>query len=380
LTTDRFGNANSAYSFNGINNSISVNNSATLNIQNYSGISMSGWVKIVALGNQPHAMVNFHQGNGQNINYVFDYSGIGGFGGLEFTNYNVNSPAVFIPSSPGVTVDSWYFISVTSDFLTNTSRLYVNGQLSGESSNTLVKPISPYLKFGVHGNSGVWWLNGVLDDIAIYNRALSAAEIQQLYSLGNVSYSWSTGATTPSITVTPAQSTSYTCTATNTTGSTTSSVTVTVADTLTWTGAVDTDWHKACNWSPQFVPKCCNNVSVPVTTNQPIVSGVAAAEDLTIYTTNGALLTVNTGANLQITDCPTTITTAACPSLAVLTTTTVSSISQTTAISGGTISYQGASAITSRGVCWSTSINPTIANSLQPMEQEWERSHLIFQV
>jgi hypothetical protein len=103
---------------------------------------------------------------------------------------------------------------------------------------------------------------------------------------------------------------------------------------------------------------------VPLTTNQPIVSGVAAAEDLTIYTTNGAQLTVNNGANLQIADCPTSITTTACPSLAVITTTAVSSITQTTAVSGGTISYQGASAITARGVCWSTSPNPTIANSI----------------
>jgi hypothetical protein len=50
--------------------------------------------------------------------------------------------------------------------------------------------------------------------------------------------------------------------------------------------------------------------------------------------------------------------------LAVLTTTAMSGITQTTAVSGGTISYQGASAITARGVCWSTSPNPTIANSI----------------
>jgi uncharacterized protein (TIGR02145 family) len=214
------------------------------------------------------------------------------------------------------------------------------------------------------GLQGFQYFNGKLDDIAIYNRALSATEIQQLYNLGNVTYSWSTGATTPSITVTPTQTTSYSCTATNSSGSTTSSVTINVADTLTWTGTVDTDWHKPCNWSPQFVPKCCNNVAVPLTTNQPIVSGVAAAEDLTIYTTNGAQVTVNNGANFQIATCPTAITTTACPSLAVITTTAVSSITQTTAVSGGTISYQGASAIAARGVCCGTSPNPTIANSL----------------
>jgi uncharacterized protein (TIGR02145 family) len=218
-------------------------------------------------------------------------------------------------------------------------------------------------RYNVTLNNFTESFNGRIDELAFWNRVLTAAEIQQLYTLGNVNYSWSTGATTPSITVSPVQTTSYSCTATNSAGSTTSSVTVTVADSLTWTGQFDTDWHKPCNWSPQFVPKCCNNVAIPLTTNQPIVSGVAAAEDLTIYTTNGAQITVNTGANLQIADCPATVTTTACPSLAVLTTTAVSSITQTTAVSGGTISYQGASAISARGICWNTSINPTIVNS-----------------
>jgi uncharacterized protein (TIGR02145 family) len=49
--------------------------------------------------------------------------------------------------------------------------------------------------------------------------------------------------------------------------------------------------------------------------------------------------------------------------LALLTTTAASSITQTTAVSGGTITYQGSSAITARGVCWSTSPNPTLSNS-----------------
>jgi uncharacterized protein (TIGR02145 family) len=49
--------------------------------------------------------------------------------------------------------------------------------------------------------------------------------------------------------------------------------------------------------------------------------------------------------------------------LALLTTTAASSIAQTTAVSGGTITYQGSSAITARGVCWSTSPNPTLSNS-----------------
>ena len=44
-------------------------------------------------------------------------------------------------------------------------------------------------------------------------------------------------------------------------------------------------------------------------------------------------------------------------------TTAVSSITTTTAISGGTISADGGSSITAKGVCWSTSTNPTITGN-----------------
>jgi hypothetical protein len=274
---------------------------------------------------------------------------------------NHTSSNYFIYSNPGKNDGNWH--NVVCTFGADGMKLYVDGNMEDSNPNSSISSYNGYWRIGGLNDSYSPSFIGKVDDVALYNRALTPTEIQQLYTLANVNYSWSTGATTPSITVSPAQTTPYTCTATNSAGSTTSSVTVTVADSLSWTGLFDTDWHKPCNWSPQFVPKCCNNVVIPVTSNQPIVSGVAAAEDLTIYTTNGAQLTVNTGANLQIADCPTTITTAACPSLAVLTTTAVSSIMQTTAVSGGTITYQGASAITSRGICWSTSQNPTIANS-----------------
>lgn len=56
------------------------------------------------------------------------------------------------------------------------------------------------------------------------------------------------------------------------------------------------------------------------------------------------------------------IVTSLTPTLPTLTTGSVSSITDSTAVTGGTITSQGSSAVTARGVCWSTSTNPTIAN------------------
>ena len=49
--------------------------------------------------------------------------------------------------------------------------------------------------------------------------------------------------------------------------------------------------------------------------------------------------------------------------LPTVTTTNVSNITQTTATSGGNVTSDGGANVTARGVCWSTSQNPTISNS-----------------
>ncbi|MEI7982261.1 MAG: hypothetical protein WCI71_11460, partial [Bacteroidota bacterium] len=46
-----------------------------------------------------------------------------------------------------------------------------------------------------------------------------------------------------------------------------------------------------------------------------------------------------------------------------VTTTAVTSITQTTAVSGGNVTSDGGQTVTARGVCWSQTINPTIAGS-----------------
>ena len=58
-----------------------------------------------------------------------------------------------------------------------------------------------------------------------------------------------------------------------------------------------------------------------------------------------------------------TTTTAILP---VLSTTAVSTITSTSATSGGNISNNGGSIVTTRGICWSTSQNPTIGDSKNP--------------
>jgi hypothetical protein len=61
------------------------------------------------------------------------------------------------------------------------------------------------------------------------------------------------------------------------------------------------------------------------------------------------------GEEIQFTASPT-------PTLAVLSTTLVNSITSTTASSGGTITSDGNTPVTARGICWATTIDPTTDN------------------
>ena len=56
--------------------------------------------------------------------------------------------------------------------------------------------------------------------------------------------------------------------------------------------------------------------------------------------------------------------------LPTVTTTAISNVTTTTASSGGNITFNGGSAVTAEGVCWSTSINPTISRL---MHKRWNR-------
>lgn len=91
-------------------------------------------------------------------------------------------------STTKITADMWYQVTGIYDGINNTISIFVNGQL--ENTKTVPK-ISLYNPSGdyyptIGAYSGISdnhrnYLNGIIDDLRIYNRALSAEEIKALY-------------------------------------------------------------------------------------------------------------------------------------------------------------------------------------------------------
>ena len=171
LTTDRFGNANSAYYF-GDGNYISVPDSASLDSP-YDQITMAAWVRIDEWywsGTDPWAAI-LNKGYYQ---YSFNLWGQAGEASTEIGR-GMHARFDSLPLW-----GTWSHLAVT--YVNGCVYAYLNGTLvgtyicSGDFSSN-----SSELQIGRHYPGAVEYLYGALDDLRIYNRALSAAEVKALY-------------------------------------------------------------------------------------------------------------------------------------------------------------------------------------------------------
>jgi trimeric autotransporter adhesin len=70
--------------------------------------------------------------------------------------------------------------------------------------------------------------------------------------------------------------------------------------TLTWTGAISTDWNLACNWSPASVPTAGNDVVIPNTTIKPTITATTAALAKTVEVQASSILTIAATGSLTV--------------------------------------------------------------------------------
>ena len=171
LTIDRFGEVSSAYSFDGVDDIILANPlRPSLN-------TLSAWINPTSLPSGQFDNTVFTIGDGVddrlNINISNNYVPVYA---VEFTNLNTG-----VGSNVSVSPSDWTLVTATydGDFI----RIYVNGVLSGESqvgARTINYGGVDILGIGDDGVSNNPPFRGTLDEIRIYNRALTIEEIQAL--------------------------------------------------------------------------------------------------------------------------------------------------------------------------------------------------------
>jgi hypothetical protein len=196
LTVDRFGEANMAYSFDG-NSNINVSNAFFNN--GSLDYSLVFWVNLNAI-NSTNTFINTIPHCG----FALGYSYLGNnkfyhYKGPDPYNPNNTTPmscwSIFnrdLFNSDYFFLGEWIQISIVK--ISDDYYYYLNGELDKISSATL-SPIDANcsLIFGAIHN-GSEGMTGRLDDIAIYNRALTPQEIQNLYTGSNITVDTGDGA------------------------------------------------------------------------------------------------------------------------------------------------------------------------------------------
>lgn len=199
LTSDRFGNASSAYAFNGSNNIVVPNFNGNVN---GTGFSISFWATAVTPATRsaflmspddPYNRINIH------VYYVgstyWDFGNIFSSGRLLVSSGN--PPAAN-------TWDHWVFTMSTLNG--GMMRIYRNGAPFGTVQNGFsaynAGPTKSMLIGGGTGtgNSNLWFM-GTLDDVRIYRRSLTQTDVTTLYNTTSLCMQCATPA--PAVNTTP---------------------------------------------------------------------------------------------------------------------------------------------------------------------------------
>ncbi|MEP7255414.1 MAG: LamG domain-containing protein [Ferruginibacter sp.] len=188
ITSDRFGNLNSAWHFNGTYQYMRIPNSSSLNFGKQ--ITLSVWVRPTGFYyGICHASQVLSKGGGNYNpgNYAIRYddalysAGTGCNGKLCDTihqNFR-GTGTILTPYLDYIKKNKWYNVIYTNDG--TTAKLYVDCQLKYSVVFPETFTNSEDLFFGKSDDSLFpFWLNADLDDIRIYNRALKPAEITAL--------------------------------------------------------------------------------------------------------------------------------------------------------------------------------------------------------
>lgn len=78
----------------------------------------------------------------------------------------------------------WYHVVGVAD--SNSTRIYVNGELEGTSTSISTSSLNTQFDIGRHINSDTYRINGAVDDVRIYDRPITDIEVKTLYELGSV--------------------------------------------------------------------------------------------------------------------------------------------------------------------------------------------------
>jgi hypothetical protein len=186
------GEVGQAFNFTDTTQGVHVNASPSLAVKN---LTIEAWIRPNDVSDF-HPILEYGQDTGPDpVEFLYGWNDPGGstpgalFGIFRSTNdanLLINSPGGILPAG------QWSHVAMTFNFTNQTGTLYLNGTAVGSSvfTNGVMTPqTSLPIHIGYRPNTSGEGragdrLSGGLDEVSIYNRTLSASEIQAIYHAG----------------------------------------------------------------------------------------------------------------------------------------------------------------------------------------------------
>ncbi len=141
-------------------------------------VTLSAWIKPMATTGALGAGIITKVNSGANSGYALRFiSGSPGTIRMHVNAYNANYADI-----SGVVLGNWYHVVGTFDG-TNV-RVYLNGVAGSATTDSAISYTTDDVEIGRAFQNNVYSFNGSLDDVRMYNRALSLEEIKKLYNSG----------------------------------------------------------------------------------------------------------------------------------------------------------------------------------------------------
>ncbi|MHC4642424.1 MAG: LamG-like jellyroll fold domain-containing protein [Planctomycetota bacterium] len=183
------GQVNAALTFDGVNDYVDIPYDSSLDLNASEGISLSVWFKLnsyPAGWNQGPIFGLFDSADAGTKNYLFIDKPLYG----NLITWDQAPPSYGWIKSIKPDLETWYHIVAVED--STYKAIYLNGSLdvSDNFSESYQGNKPDTIRIGNRADSVPFYFDGSIDEVAIYDRALSVEEIEQLYDNSSAGYGY----------------------------------------------------------------------------------------------------------------------------------------------------------------------------------------------
>ena len=310
------GEVSQAFNLNGTSAYVSAPDNTTIRP---SSLTLEAWVLFASIPSTG-VIVSKTVGSGANDSYLLWYQG----GALHGVVGNTGGPGTIVDYTWTPTLGTWYHVAFTYDAAGQAEMLYVNGAIVGTATtSTVIGYDANPLLIGaeIENLATQYFFPGRIDELTLYNRALTQSEVQTVYGAGtfgkcfvapsaplisgftpssanagasvvisgsnfisvssvkfNGTSATFVGDSTSQITATvPVGATSGTVSVTTGGGTATSSSSFTAITAAHWINSSGGNWSTSSNWSTGTVPTAANDAIIDASGTYTVNLDVAPA-------------------------------------------------------------------------------------------------------